>query len=316
MRYIVSLLMIIIFPLSIYAAQVKFHKDLDQMTPEKKNIPLSNVPAFNVKPYKTDNIVIQKKVKHVFEKNPVSKNVRAGKIDKKESADAVSHKAGSVEFEVSKISGAERLIDLDKYTKSDKKVSDVGKEKIRGIAHQYVKDNMPDINPSEMEFKGIKTIVDSEGTLSKEGAVVSNVKHEVANYIAIFERKIGKTPVIGAGGSVRVYMSKNGDPIGHSKVWREIDKQPKFSKNAVPTSKIKEKFAAKHGKTNVKEVSANKLYFGYYEEGRNKKQDTLQPVYMVGYTTGPESKETYEMYNAYTGEEIQFPDPVGFSNRR
>ncbi len=316
MRYLVSLLMIIIFPLSIYAAQIKFHKDIDQMTPEKKNIPLSSVPAFNVKAYKTDDTAIQKKVKDVFGKNPVSKNVRAAKIEKKDMADRVSHKAGSVEFEVSKSSGAEILIDLDKYTKSDKKVGAAAKEKIRGIAHQYVKDNMPDIDQSEMEFKGIKTLVDSEGKLSKEGTVVSDVKHEVANYIAIFGRNIGKTPVVGSGGIVRVYMSKNGDPIGHSKVWREIDKQPKFSKQAVPTSKIKEKFAGKHGKDNVKEVSANKLYFGYYEAGRYTKQETLQPVYMVGYTTGPESKETYEMYDAYTGEEIPSKYVPGTSNRR
>ena len=111
-------------------------------------------------------------------------------------------------------------------------------------------------------------------------------------------------------------MSNNGDPIGHSKIWRDFNEKPKFVKQIVSSKKIKDAFAKKHGKDKVKEVRAEKMYFGYFGKGRYSQQETFEPVYMIGYTTGSESKEVYEVFNAYTGEEIVYPDPVASSNSR
>jgi hypothetical protein len=84
---------------------------------------------------------------------------------------------------------------------------------------------MPDVDPNEVRFVGVKKIMDSVGKMSDEGKL-SEVKSGVANYIVIFQRKINKIPVIGPGEQIRVYLSSNGEVIGHSKIWREPRRDP------------------------------------------------------------------------------------------
>jgi len=301
--------------LPVGAAKVAINKNVRDKTPETLGIPADGVPAHGVKPYKADRAKMKERAKAVWGKNPVAVKVRGKAAEETETDQAVKFKNGSIEFEVSKTTGAEILIDLDRYTKREPPKRDVDEKTLEREARQYVKEQMPDVDLNELSFKGVKKIIDSVSKVAKDSTVTETTT-EIANYILIFQRKVNKVPVVGPGEQVRVYLSNNGEIIGHSKIWRELDQAPKGKKPVVPHSKIMQGLEQKLAKSEAPDVEVDLLEFGYMGQGRYTKQAELRPVYLVGYKAGEESKRIIEVYDAYTGEEIAPPvDPTGADAR-
>jgi len=316
MRSVLLTIMAMFIVAPLYAADIEFDKAIDAKTPERLQIRLDRLSDIGVIPYKVDKKALNTKARGTFERSPAAKDVRAKKMSERENEKAITFLAGSVQYEFSKTTGAEILMDLDQYTHSAKLARPVKEGDLRARAKKYIQTYMPDVDQREVSFAGIKKIMNSVGKLSNEGKDATDIATEVANYIAIFERKINNVPVIGAGEKIRVYMSSNGDIIGHSKVWRTLEREQKGPKPAVSSDKIKDKFREKHSKDLVQSIKVDSLYFGYFAHGRYRAQDVLRPVYMIGYTSGPESKRVFEMYDAYTGEEIREERHVDEGDKR
>jgi len=73
----------------------------------------------------------------------------------------------------------------------------------------------------------------------------------------------------------------------------------------LPAEAIRTSFAAAHAKGPGPAIEVDRLYFGYYAAGRYTRQDTLSPVYILGYIYGPYSKRVLELFDAYTGKVLQ-----------
>lgn len=308
--------LLLLASLPLGAATVEIHKSVRDKTPETLGIPAEGVPVHGVKPYQADRAALKQKAAAVFEKNPVAAKVRGRAAQETENDRAVKFKNGSVELEVSKAAGAEILIDLDRYGHREPPARTVDEKALERDARQYVRENMPDVDPNEVGFAGVKKIMDSVAKVADDGKL-SEVKGGVANYIVIFQRKINKVPVVGPGEKIRVYLSSNGEVIGHSKIWREVDKTPRGAKPVVPPGRVHETLGQKLAKHPAPRVEVDFFEFGYLGEGRYTKQDALKPVYLIGYKAGPESKRVIEIYDAYTGAEIPPPpDPPGAETKR
>jgi hypothetical protein len=297
------------------AATVEFHKSLRDMTAKAFSIPAEGVPSYQIEPYKADRAALSEEASAVFSKSPVAAKVRGLKAEETESDKAVTFRQGSVEFEVSKTTGAQILLDLDRYTRRDGKGPDTTDDIARRRAQDYLKQSMPDVSTHEVSSARIRKIMDSVGKVDARGAT-SDVTTGVANYIVVFQREINGIPVLGPGGKIRVYLSSGGDVIGHSKVWRDLRKEPVGRRPVVPPAQVKGTVQEKLSKNSAPKVEVDRFEFGYLGQGRYDRQELLRPVYLVGYTYGDYSKRTFLVFDAYTGEEIAPPAERGDSDKR
>lgn len=288
------------------AATVAFQKSVRDKTAASLGIPADGVPPHGVKAYAADRAAIKAKASAAFANNPVAAKVKGGTPQEQENARAVRFRNGSVEFEVSKAAGAEILLDLDRYAKRGAASGTVDNAALERNARAYVRAQMPDVNPSELQFAGVKKIMDAVAQVDAAGKA-TNQKTSVANYIVIFERRINNVRVVGPGEKIRVYASPAGEVIGHSKIWRELDKTPRGAKPVVPPGRVQETIGQSLAKHPAPSVQVDYFEFGYLGRGRYDRQDTLDPVYLVGYTAGPGSKRVVKIYDAYTGAEIAPP---------
>lgn len=302
---------LLLAPLPAGAATVEVHKKVRDKTPAALGIPAQGVPTRGVRAHEVDRAAIKRRAAAVFEKNPVAAKGRGRPAEETEDDRAVKFKSGSIQFEVSKAAGAEILLDLDRYTRPDPRSTRYDDKAVERRAREYIRSNMPDVDPGEIHFVRTKKIMDSVAKVANDGKL-SEVRSGVANSIAIFQRRIQGVPVVGPGEKIRVYLSSSGEVIGHSKIWREVDKTPGPSKPVVPPGRIQDTVVKKLATHPARRVEVDFFEFGYLGEGRYTAQDELRPVYLVGYRAGPETKRVIEIYDAYTGAEIPPPpDPAG-----
>jgi hypothetical protein len=302
-------MVILLFVASAYGADVKFKDNASKNTPESIGISMASVAEYEVVKYKHDKTAVNNRVKQVMEANPVTSRERTKKIVESEQEDKAIYERGSVYFEVSKVSGAEILMDLDQYTVQSNKLPEASEQNMEKSAKDYIKDHVPGVRMNEISMGKIKKIMNGTAK-TEEGKEPTEIKTEVANYVLIFERKKDKISFVGPGDKIRVYFSSDGQVIGHSKIWRDYKSEPKAKKKIKTTKEIQEKFKAKHGQTKASNIEVDFLTFGYLSQGRNKRQDTASPVYILGYKTNEYSKRTLEFYDAYTGNEILMTEPA------
>ena len=293
------------------AATVTFSQSVRDKTPAALGIPAGGVAPQGLKPYQADRAGMKARASAAFEKNPVAAQVRGGAAEESENEHAVKFKNGSVELEISKAAGAEILLDLARYTVGEAPKRAVDEKLLERDARQYIREQMPDVNPGEVGSATLKKIMDSVAKVSDDGTT-SEVKSGVANYILIFKRRINKIPVVGPGEQIRVYLSSSGEVIGHSKIWRELDTTPRPARPVVPSDQAQKTLAQALARHPAPRVEVDFFEFGYLTEGRYTKQSELKPVYVVGYRGNPEEKRAIKLYDAYTGAEIAPPaDPPG-----
>lgn len=298
------------------AATVEIQKNVREKTAATLGIPADGVPPHGVKAYTGDRAAAKAKASAAFANNPVAAKVKGGTAQEQENERAMRFRNGSIEFEVSKAAGAEILLDLDRYGHRGAAAAAVDNAALERTARAYIRAQMPDVNPAEVHFAGVKRIMDGIAQVDENGAV-TNKRTSVANYILVFERKINNVRVVGPGEKIRIYASAGGEVIGHSKIWRELDKTPRGAKPVVPPGRVQELVGQSLAKHPAPSVQVDYFEFGYMGRGRYDRQDTLNPVYLVGFKAGPESKRVIKVYDAYTGAEIAPPaDPPGADKTR
>jgi len=315
---VVTLLTAVLFVVSFSAsaATVEFGKGIREKTATTLGIPSDGVPPQGVKAYAMDRAAVKTKAANTFANNPIAAKARAAAPQEKETERAVQYRGGSIELEVSKAAGAEILVDLDRYAHRGPAAAALDNTTLERNARAYIRAQMPDVNPAEAHFLGVKKIMDKVAQVGANGAL-SNERTEVANYIAVFERKIGNVRVLGPGEKIRVYFAANGDIVGHSKIWRELDRTARGAKPVVPPGRVQDTVGKALENHPAPRVQVDYFEFGYLGRGRYSRQDTLDPVYLVGYTAGPETKRVIKIYDAYTGAEIPPPpDPAGADKAR
>jgi len=315
MKKIILFVLAASLPLS--AATVQVNSSIRDKTAASLGIPADGVAPQAVRAYKTDRAALQQRAAAVFERNPVAAAKTKGRApEASENEYGVTYRSGPIEYEVSNAAGAEILVDLDRYTRREEASQTVDEKAIEDYARKYIAENMSDVDQGEASFAGVKKIMDSIASMSKDGKV-ADVSSGVANYIAVFQRRINKVPVVGPGEKIRVYFAANGDVVGHSRIWREIEKTPAGPARAVVSpGRVQEALAKTLAQHPAQSVEIDFLEFGYMGQGRYTRQETLNPVYLIGYKAGEESKRVIKVYDAYTGAELAPPaDPPGDAKR-
>lgn len=303
---IITLISIVVLEiLPVYAAKIRFTEEALKNAPENQGINLRAVPCYALIPYVFKRDIVERWALQVFRRNPVTRPVSGKGFEVKDTDEDLIFSSGSIEFWVSKPTGAEILLDLSRYTVAEKQRLRLGEKQIREIALKYVQEYMPDVDFHELRYVKIRKLMNAIGQLAPEGQV-SNVAVEIANYIVVFQRVVEGIPVIGPGEQVRIYLSVNGDVIGHSKIWRQLGRKIAVGP-VLSTEEIKSIFIKRHAEDPVEEIVVDRLYFGYFAEGRYTSQKSLRPYYIIGYTYGPYSKRVLERYDAYTGELVNPP---------
>ncbi len=295
------------------AATVTISADVKRKTAETLGIPAGGVAPQGVRAYQVDEAAVKERANAVFTKNPVAMRMRLRGFSPERSEDerAIKFMNGSIELEVSKAAGAEIFLDLDRYANRETKMREVDEKLFERDARAYIRTHMPDVDPGEVALYSVKKIMDSVARLDDDGKM-SEVRSGVANYIIVFQRRIKGVPVVGPGGKIRVYLSSNGEVIGHSKVWRQLDAPRGAAKPIVPPGRVQQALAERLRGHPAKSVEIDFFEFGYFAEGRYTRQDVLNPVYLIGYKGGPEEKRVIKVVDAYTGAEMAPPpDPEG-----
>jgi len=308
MKTLAAFLAIVFLSASARAASIKFAEGALKDSPENLGIDLGAVPSYEVAPYKFDRTREETRAREVISRNPAAQAAKGRAITSRETDEEIVFSAGSLEYSVSKTTGAEALLDLARYAVGEKGEQALAESQLRQIAERYVREHITGVGPDELRFLSVKRIMNAVGKLDPQSKQVSEVSTSVANYIVVYQRQIGKIPVLGSGENIRLYLSPNGEIIGHSKVWRDLRKDPVSVKPAIGTDQIRRIFTERHQPDPVQQIVVDQVRFGYLAYGRYSRQETLKPVYWVGFTYGPSSKRVIELYDAYTGQFIRPPE--------
>ena len=312
-KLFVTLISMVLFAAPVFAVNVEVNENALSNTPERLGIDLKAVSSYAVERYEHDKRTADKKAAVIFEKNVVSSSVRTAEIKAKDTDDESIYRAGNIEFRVAKATGSEALINLDRYAIAEKLSTPLPSEAIvRQTAFKYVQGNMPDVKLGDLRLSRILKIMDAESESSESGEISRRNSH-VANYIVIFERMLNNIPVLGPGEKVRIYLSAQGDVIGHSKVWRKISEDYRRGR-AIPTQEILEHFIARHANDRADKIVVNQVQFGFLAEGRFARQESLGPVYMISYAHDPTSKKMIELFDAFTGELVTSHENAGYGD--
>jgi hypothetical protein len=288
---------------SLTSAEIRFTEAVRVAAPER-SLAGKPVPSFGVVPFRFSKAAASSRAENVARTNPVSASIRAQKFESAETDEDVVFSAGPFEFWVNKATGSEILLNLDRYAEAEQQKEPVEEAVLIRRATEYVKSQLTEVDSREVRLLKIKRQMDSVGQVDARGQPTGEIKERVANHIVIFERVIGQIPVVGPGEKIRVYFASNGEAIGHSKIWRRLGKAAP-GRPVLPAETIRASFAAAHEKYPGPGIEVDRIYFGYYAAGRYTRQETLSPVYILGYTYGPYSKRVLEIFDAYTGKVLQ-----------
>jgi len=290
-----------------HAVKIEFTDEALSGAPEKQGLALKASP-FEFTPYKFTRQTADRRAGEVFQKSPVVQAVRGRRPEVTETDEEIIYAVRDIRFHVSKTTGGEILLDLERYAVSEPQRGPVDEKRLKAVADSYIREQFRSVNPAELRFSKVKKIMDAQGTMDPQTKVGTLDSPQVANYIFIYERLIKGIPVIGSGEKIRVYFSASGDLIGHSLVWRRLRPGAERAKHVKSSEEIRKIFLDRHGKDPAESIRVDRLYFGYYAEGRYKPQKAIRPYYILGYTYGPHSKRKLERYDAYTGEFIKPPE--------
>jgi hypothetical protein len=170
---------------------------------------------------------------------------------------------------------------------------------------------MQGVAKNELRFYKVFSILQAGGEGDGEGNVKGMVSPaEVVNYMVTFEREMDSFPILGPGGKIRVYLARNGEVIGHSKLWRTYQKDKKEAKTkkmkALSPGNAHKKMSDLINEQTTDETTAEfkSMKFGYFENGRHKRQNYSIPVYEFIYSYGPHSKRVLRYLDGYSGELI------------
>jgi hypothetical protein len=251
----------------------------------------------------------------IFKFNPVALRT-ASPFKDSENDEEYIFKSGSIEYRLSKTNG-EMLIDLARYGIAEK--SDViDSNNAKQIAFSYITKYLSDIPQNEIKYLKTNCIILSGGAGDGKGNVKGKIQEDVANYIVIFSREVDDLPVIGPGGKIRVYLARNGDVVGHSKLWCQFKAERRNPKKVISPNDAQKSISIKIMKENyfLRSVVLKSIKFGYFEHGRNKAQNASIPVYEFIYKLDPQSPLSIEYIDGFTGNPISGDDkPVQSDSR-
>jgi hypothetical protein len=294
------------FSVAAHCAQVQFEANVLKTAPERAGTSIGGVPSYELAPYDFDAGAATRRARELLSKSPAAAKARNLTLQTSDEKERIKFTAGPVEYEVAKATGGEYLLDLDRYAIAQPGAAATDPKAVRATADAYIRSHLPALDRKELRFTGIKRIMDATSELANDGTVKSRGAPRVANFIAIYERRLSGLPVFGSGENVRVYIGADGSVVGHSMVWRKVvgrdDLRPVLS-----TGEIQKRFAERHRANSADQVTVDRLYFGYLAQGRYTEQTRLSPVFHIGYVYGPHSKRVFETYDAYSGRLIEFP---------
>jgi hypothetical protein len=177
-------------------------------------------------------------------------------------------------------------------------------------ADAYATEN--NLLPPGYKYAGTSYI--TKHTLNAEGKVE---KVEQITAITKYTRDIDGLPVEGAGSTICVIEGEDGNPLGYTKVSRNIGAKiadssitaPGVLKTMAANEKTYElmspedalKKLQERGMTteiaDVETATVDKMYLAYYEAEPDKQQDETEPVYVFeGTATGPGGSVEYKEY--------------------
>ena len=182
------------------------------------------------------------------------------------------------------------------------------------------KDDAKDIATDYLTEKGllpedaqVKMVV-SDQLSRKNTSTGEIVENSDTNLQVIFGRELDGVPVIGPGSKLKVYIGDGGEVIGVHKVWRKLEASGttmiKSSNSAFEALKQGEGVSLPPGYDNV---TINKVYFAYYEEGPGEERDYLEPIWVFeGQASNREETRGIElMVSATIGQKQVVSEEIG-----
>ncbi|HJH26025.1 MAG TPA: hypothetical protein C5S37_04445 [Methanophagales archaeon] len=182
------------------------------------------------------------------------------------------------------------------------------KEDAKDIATAYLTEK--GLLPEDAQVK----MVVSDQLSRKNTSTGEIVENSDTNLQVIFGRELDGVPVIGPGSKLKVYIGDGGEVIGVHKVWRKLE--------ASGTTMIKSSNSAfeelKQGKgpslpPGYDNVTIDKVYFAYYEEGPGEERDYLEPIWVFeGQASNREETRGIEiMVSATIGQKQVVSEEIG-----
>ena len=182
------------------------------------------------------------------------------------------------------------------------------KEDAKDIATNYLTEK--GLLPEDAQVK----MVVSDQLSRKNTSTGEIVENSDTNLQVIFGRELDGVPVIGPGSKLKVYIGDGGEVIGVHKVWRKLEASGttmiKSSNSAFEALKQGEGVSLPPGYDNV---TINKVYFAYYEEGPGEERDYLEPIWVFeGQASNREETRGIElMVSATIGQKQVVSEEIG-----
>lgn len=277
-----------------------FQASINALNESLKNESVADVQFDSLSSAVKDDTLLRKKVDAIFKTNPITKRLKNIAVAFKQDADELIFNSDEVEYRVSKKTGDEMMLDLKRYGKKEETPL-ISEESAKEIARKFIQDQIRDIQQTDMNYLQTVKTLQSTQSVDKQGNPYGQIKTDTINYIVFFERKIDNKSIVGPGGKIRIYVSRNGDVFGYSKLIKKYKKN-KVNKKAMSPLAIVDKLAKNDNDSKEKKLSSIK--FGYFEHGRNKTENNFVPAYEVVTDNGPDQKRSIDYYNAITGEKL------------
>jgi|GEM_PF-1720800 len=291
-----------------FSASVQFTDEVLRSMEALTSKRIGAVESYQVQPYRFSRESARQRADAVFGRNPVAVAVRGKELSVSESEEEIVFSSGKIEYRIAKATGAEVLLDLDRYAVAGKVEKAVGEDDARRIAARYLQETFPEIKPEQAAVTGVRKLMDGEGQYDpKKGVIVGSEISRIAHYVVSYDRQLGKLPAIGSGEKIRIYLSPDGKVIGHSLVWRQFGSRRLFARKVVPVETFKSRLVRLLSENKSEKITVDRFYFGYFADGRFSQQRSMSPCYIVGYTYGPYSKRVLQRFDAYTGEPVAPP---------
>jgi hypothetical protein len=199
---------------------------------------------------------------------------RAGVL--RSDANTLTYSEGPLEVTIYRASGGVRFRDLNRWQvdrggTADLRIEDAAASRLAQDVAGRLK-----LAPARdcRFFKAARLKV---GEADREGREVSERTIDVA---VALQRMIGKVPVDGPGGKIVVYLDADKKPTGIERIWRKTaGVYRKGGELRPPAAALEDMQAAWRSVAGIIEV--DEIRFGYFEEGYRRKQQYLQPTYIV-----------------------------------
>lgn len=255
-----ALVLVLAVSTPVYAANIIFNSSILQNVPENRGVDLGEVASYEIVPYNIDRNASVDRAESLFNDNPVAVRERRTKIILNDSEDDLRFTSGNVQLWISKPTGSEIFIDLSRFAFRENQSRTVIKASLRKEAAEYIAVQLPNVDSGEVEYISTNDIMDAIVSVDSLGKLTSEVEIQAANYVVAFGRIIDNIPLIGPGDNVQIVFSSNGDIIGHSSIWREINRKPVTVKPILSTLEILDAFVEEHSSDKVENIEVDQLY--------------------------------------------------------